>query len=79
MGFSGSAPQENTAAAPAPAAAAPVAAAPAGPSGDVIAVIAAAIAAYDNAGANPVIGRLGGSTWGSYARVEAVIARKEMY
>jgi hypothetical protein len=79
MGFAGTAKPEGQKPAVAPAA--PVAAAPAASAGgDLIAVIAAAIAAYDGGGDSmPVIGRLNSPGWTSYSRIATVTTRDAMF
>jgi hypothetical protein len=78
MGFSGSAPvQQKPAAVPAAPVAAPTVAAQ---DDDVVAVIAAALAAYDSGGeAVPVIGRLPVARWWNYARAATVTVRDQMF
>ncbi|MDR3348353.1 MAG: hypothetical protein LBO03_01900 [Acidaminococcales bacterium] len=80
MGFSGTAKPEEQRPAAAPASAAP--AAPLSPAvgGDLIAVVAAAIAAYDGGGEiSPIIGRLSSPGWTNYARIETVTTRDQMF
>lgn len=79
MGFSGSAPENKPAAAPV--AAAPAAsAAPAAAGNDVIAVIAAAIAACAGGEAVACVPRLRSNEgWTSYARVEGVTIRNQVF
>ena len=78
MGFAGTAKPEEQKPVAAAAPATPVAAAGAG--GDLVAVIAAAIAAYDGGGESlPIIGRLSSPGWTNYARVETVTTRDQMF
>ncbi len=79
MGFSGSAPENKPQAAPAaaPAAAAPV---PVANNNEIIAVIAAAIAACAGGETIASIQRLNSSEgWTNYARIEAVTTRNQMF
>lgn len=77
MGFSGSAPENKPAAVPVQAPAAQ--AAPTAAGNDIIAVIAAAIAASLGSETLACIPRRPNGNWGDYARAEATTIRSRMF
>lgn len=78
MGFSDTAPEKKQEAAPV--AQAPAASAPAVDSGNIIAAIAAAVAACTGGGQIACINRLSGNaSWTSYSRIEATTTRNQMF